>query len=369
MNQRWKIVAGPPIAAFGLAFIVTSIVLLLIGKNPLDAYRMMITYLDSTDSVVSVINRAAPYYVSGLAAAIGFKMGLFNIGVDGQYRMAVMLTAWFGAKIDAPAVIHLGLIMAFAMLVGGAWAAIPGVLKVTRGVNEVISTILLNYVATGLISYLFLNYLRTTARSDRDLVPKTKLLDGSARMPDLNTPIEKLGFHFPAGTRLYGYLIVAIAAGVIVHVMVSRTRFGFDLRMSGANAAAARSSGVNAKAMIVRTMIISGALAGLLGMQPLLSEFYQYDNRIPLQLGFTGITVALLGRNHPGGVAVAAFVWATLEQGALGFTSDIPTEIIRIMQATLLLSAVIAYEVVNRRALAAATRQASSAPVAVGAAS
>lgn len=368
MSSRWKTLLAPPAAAFALALAVTSVVLLLIGNNPLVSFRSMWTYLDSTDSMVSMINRAAPYYVSGLAAAIGFRMGLFNIGVDGQYRMAVLFAASFGSVFEAPAVIHLPLVMICAMAVGAAWAAIPGVLKVTRGVNEVISTILLNFIATGVISYVFLTYLRVDQRDSRDLVPKTKLLAESARMPDLNAPIESLGFHFPAGTRLYGYLVVAIVAGVVFHFLVFRTRFGFDLRMSGASAAAARAAGVNSKAMIVRTMIFSGMLAGLLGIQPLLSEFYQYDNRMPLQLGFTGITVALLGRNHPVGVAFAALVWATIEQGAIGFGSETPTEIIRIMQATLLLSAVIAYEIVNRRALLAASRHvAPTAPIPAGA--
>jgi simple sugar transport system permease protein len=343
-----------------LAIVVGSLVMLLIGKNPLDAARAMFTYLDSADSVVAVINRANWYYLSGLAAAIGFRMGLFNIGVDGQYRLAALFTAALGAEVSLPAVLHVPFMFIVAMIVGGAFAAIPGVLKVTRGVNEVISTIMLNYVATGLIAYLLINYFWHRDPSGRDLVPKTDLLDRSAWIPDLNALIEKFGLHLAPNVRLHGFLVVAILTGVVFYVVVWRTRFGYDLRMSGLNPLAASSSGVNARAMIVRTMVISGALGGVLAMGPLLSDTHVYGDQYPIQLGFTGIAVALLGRNHPAGIAFAAIVWAGLERASQALSSEgIPTEISRILQGTLLLSAVITYEIVNRRALAAATRRAS----------
>jgi simple sugar transport system permease protein len=343
-----------------LAIVVGSLVMLLIGKNPMDAARAMFTYLDSADSVVAVINRANWYYLSGLAAAIGFRMGLFNIGVDGQYRIAALFTAALGAEVHLPAVLHVPFMFVVAMIIGGGFAAIAGVLKVTRGVNEVISTIMLNYVATGLIAYLLINYFWHRDPTGRDLVPKTDLLDRSAWIPDLNAFIAKFGLHFAPTVRVHGFLVVAIITGVAFYVVVWRTRFGFDLRMSGLNPFAASTSGVNPKAMIVRTMFISGALGGVLAMGPLLSDTHVYGDQYPIQLGFTGIAVALLGRNHPAGIAFAAIVWAGLERASQALSSEgIPTEISRILQGTLLLSAVITYEIVNRRALAAATRRAS----------
>lgn len=343
-----------------LAAVVGATVMLLIGSNPIDATRAMVSYLDSTDSVVAVLNRSSWYYVSGLAAAIGFRMGLFNIGVDGQYRIAALLTAALGAEVSLPAALHVPFMFIVAMIIGGAFAGIAGVLKVKRGVNEVISTIMLNYVATGIIAYLLINYFWTRDASGRDLIPKTDLLDRSAWMPDLNALIEKFGFHFAQGVRVHGFLLVAALVGIIFYVVVWRTRFGFDLRMSGLNPFAARSSGVNPNAMIVRTMFISGALAGVLAMGPLLSEGHVYGDQFPTQLGFTGIAVALLGRNHPAGIAFAAVVWASLERASQALSSEgIPTEISRILQGTLLLSAVITYEIVNRRSLAATTRRAS----------
>jgi ABC-type uncharacterized transport system permease subunit len=241
-------------------------------------------------------------------------------------------------------------------------------------VNIVISTIMLNSIAVALISYLLFNYFRYK-QSASDLITRTKPIQRSGWMPDLNRPIEALGFHFPTNTRLYGYLVLAIIVGIVFYVVVWRTRFGFDLRTSGVNPFAARSAGVDPGRMVIVTMLISGALAGLVGMGQMLSSGHLYGDQFPTGLGFTGIAVALLGRNHPGGIAAAAFVWAGIETGAIGLADvGIPQEITRIMQGTLLLSAVIAYEVVRRRGEAAAIKAASHAiqittaePIGIGA--
>jgi simple sugar transport system permease protein len=239
--------------------------------------------------------------------AIGFKMNLFNIGVDGQYRLAAIVAAAVGAAISAPAVIHVTVILLVAMLVGGAYAAIPGVLKVTRGVNEVVATIMLNFIATGITAYLLTTGLRN---EEVPLQFETKPIPPSGRIPPLNSFLEIFGIDLPEGTVLSGFLPLAMLVGVAFYVIIYRTRFGFDLRNSGANPFAARSSGVSPKGMILKTMILSGIVAGLAGMSPLLTEFYKYGDTFPTGIGFTGIAVALLGRNNPAGIAVAAVVWA-----------------------------------------------------------
>src|SRR5947207_8457608 len=171
-----------------------------------------------------------------------------------------------------PAALHLPFMFIAAMAIGGAYAAIPGVLKVKRGVNEVIATIMLNYVATGITAYLLITYFWHRDPSGRDLIPKTDQLDRSALMPDLNAVIEKFGFYFAPDVRVYGFIVVAALAGLIFYIVVWRTRFGFDLRMSGISPLAARTSGVDPKAMIVRTMLARGALAGVLPIGPLRSD-------------------------------------------------------------------------------------------------
>jgi simple sugar transport system permease protein len=358
MSHKLRYALAAPLLAAAAALVVSSIALLAIGENPVDAFRAMWDSVASADSVVNIINVAAPYYVMGLAVALGFKMGLFNIGADGQYRLGALIAAAAGAAVSLPAPLHVLFIILVAMVVAGAYAAIPGALKVVRGVNEVVATIMLNFIATGISAYLLTTYLRDKSVN---LQSQTKLLKTSAWLPSMNRALGWVGYHLPKGTVLQSFLPIAILTGVVFYLLVYRTRFGFDLRASGANPRAALASGVNPNAMIMKTIILSGAIAGLAGMGPLLTEFHKYGDTFPTALGFTGISVALLGRNHPAGIAVAAFVWAGIEQAARGLpTVGVPPEIGKIIQGTLLLSAVIAFEVVRRYGEAAQVRDAAA---------
>ena len=350
-----------PVLAALVAIAVSSVALWIAGDDPVEAFREMWKTIDSTESVVIIINKAVPFYVAGIAVAIGFKMNLFNIGADGQYRLAALFAAAVGAAVSLPAPLHVLLIVVVAMSVGAAWASIAGVLKVTRNVNEVISTIMLNYIATGVSAFLILESSFFRNRNV-ELVAETKPLPASGLLPPLNRTFELFGFHFADSVTLQGFLPYAILLGVLYHVMLNRSRFGFDLRTSGLNPAAARSAGVNPKAMVLKTIMLSGAVAGLIGMSNLLADpqFGKYGDQFPKTLGFTGIAIALLGRNHPVGIAAAALVWATIERATQRLSLlGIPQEVGLIMQGTFLLAAVIAYEVVNRRNQEAAAREAS----------
>ncbi len=351
-----------PVAAVVLSLLISAIVLWASGYDAIGAFKAMWSYIDSTESVVEIINRAIPFYVSALAVAIGFKMNLFNIGVQGQYLMAALLAAGAGAAVTFPALFQVSFIMLVAVVVGAAWASIAAVLKVWRGVSEVISTLMLNFIATsGLIAYLLTNYLRATNEAG-DLVTKTKPLPPESFIPPLNRFLEVFGLHLPA--ELNGFLVGAILLGVGFYVLVWRTRFGFDLRATGANAAAARAAGVNPKAMILKTMAISGGIAGLVAIGPMLGDpqFHRYNEQLGGTLfGFTGIAVALLGRNHPAGIAFAALLFATIDRATQVLSlRGIPQEISKIMQGTIILSAVIAYEVVRRIRVAAEVRDAAA---------
>ncbi len=352
---------APAVAAV-VAIIVSSIALWISGNNPLEAFQEMWKIVDSTQSLVIIINQAVPYYVAGVAVAIGFKMNLFNIGADGQYRLATLFAAWVGASISLPAPLHVFVIVVVAMTVGSAWAAIAGALKVTRGVNEVISTIMLNYIATGLGAFLLISYFQNKSES-ASLITSTEPLPPSALLPHLDRLFELFGFHFGGGVHLYGFLPFAIALGIFYYVLLFRSRFGFELRISGTNATAARSAGVNPKSMVMKTIMLSGAFSGLIGLSALLADpqfGHKYGDGFPNSLGFTGLALALLGRNHPVGIAAAAFVWAAIGRatqplGGLG----IPQEIGVILQGSFLLAAVIAFEVVKRRNERAAAEAAS----------
>jgi ABC-type uncharacterized transport system permease subunit len=355
-----KALLAPVIAAV-VAILVSSIALLLSGNDPVEAFREMWKTIDSTESVVLIINRAVPYYVAGVAVAIGFKMNLFNIGANGQYLLASVFAAWAGAEVDLPAPLHVTFILLVAIVVGGAWAAIAGVLKVTRNVNEVISTIMLNYIATGIVAFLLAEAFRDELNGG--LVAQTKELPASAQIPSLNRLVELTGFHF-GGVQLLGFLPFAIAIGVGYHLLLNRSRFGYELRLSGVNPAAARAAGVNPKMMVLKTITLSGAVAGLIGMHSLMADpqFHKYGDQFPKLLGFTGLSLALLGRNHPVGIAAAALVWATIERATQRLsTLGIPQEIGVIMQGSFLLAAIISFEVVKRRNDAAVAAAAARA--------
>jgi simple sugar transport system permease protein len=360
MKRRVLYGLAAPVIAGVVAIGISSIVLLISGHSPVLAFKTMWQYVDSADSVVNIINRAVPYYVAGVAVAIGFKMNLFNIGADGQYRLAALLAAAAGAAVSLPPPIHVLFILVVAMAVGGAYAGIAGILKVTRGVNEVVSTIMLNFIATGISAFLLADYLRN---KKVNLVAETKPLPASGQLPPLNRLLEVFGYHLPSGSVLQGFLPFAIVIGILFYVVIWRTRFGFELRTTGLNPRAAEASGVNAKAMILKAIVLSGIVAGLIGMGPLLADpgLHKYGDTFPTAIGFTGIAVALLGRNSPGGIAIAAFVWATLERAGQSLSPvGIPQEIVQILAGTLLLSAVISFEVVGRMAEAAAVRDAAA---------
>jgi simple sugar transport system permease protein len=280
-------------------------------------------------------------------------MGLFNIGVDGQYRLAAVIAAAAGAAVDMPAPLHVAFILIVAMAVGCAWASVPAALKVTRGVNEVISTIMMNFVATGLAAYLLQNHFKVPD----DPISKTELIDESGRIGTLDWLLDWFGIDLPNGSHLQGFLVIAIVLGVAFHLLITRTVFGFELSATGINPTAAGIGGVATRRMTVRTLLLSGAIAGLVGMAPLLNEFHRYaESGFPTQLAFTGIAVALLGGNHPVGIAIAAFVFAFIERGSVALDNlSVPTEISRIMQGSLILAGVIGYEVVRRRSVAAKT--------------
>jgi len=358
VSKRWRIRLLwllVPVSAIVFAVGVSSLVLLSIGESPVAAFRSMFDYGTQANSVASTVNRAVPLYVAGLAVAIGFKMNLFNIGVEGQYRMAALIAAAAGAAVTLPAPLHIAFIMLVAIAVGAGWASIAGALKVKRGVHEVVSTIMLNSIATGVGAYLLANYLRKPAVGS-ELLIATPQIPPSGQLPALTN----LG-----GEDIRSFVLIAVLLGVFVYVLIWRTRFGFDLRASGINPDAARASGVDPNKMIMRTMLLSGGIAGLIGMSELFGFFHAYTLDFTTGLGFDGIAVALVGLNHPLGIAIAALVFGWVDRAAQILDLEgIPKEVIVITKGVIIFSVVIAYEVVRRlvqsqevKAAAEATRK------------
>jgi ABC-type uncharacterized transport system permease subunit len=368
--------AAALLLAIGVAVVIGGIAVELSGHSAIHAYNLMLQYAacnkagpggDCTaDSVIDIINRAIPYYLSGLAVAIGFRMALFNIGVEGQYRLAAVVVAIAGVEIHLPAVLQIPLLLIIAMAVGAIWAGIAAILKVTRGVSEVISTIMLNYIAYGLIAFILSSYL---SGSSDNLSQATPDLRAASQMPGMNRVFHALGLLAPNDAdQISGFLVVIAIIGTGFYFVVERSRFGFDLRATGINPWAAQAGGVSSRKMIVITMLISGALAGMVGLPYLLGQAYNYSSEFPQNLGFNGIAVALLGRNKPIGIAFAALLWGFLERSAqILDLNNIPQEIYVLMQGSIVLAVVVAYEIVRRAKVRKAERDvAREVPEALG---
>jgi simple sugar transport system permease protein len=360
LARRIVMAVAAPFIAIAFALLMSSIVLIMSGSDPLAAYWDMIRNGGRLETIVDMLNRATPLYLSGIAAAIGFRMNLFNIGVEGQYTLAAFFAAVVGAYVVLPGVFHILLIFLVAMIVGALWSGLAGWLKVRRGVNEVISTIMLNAIAlSGFVAWL------SVELRDGPLTPNsgTRYIAESGRLPDLNGFLEIFTRDISGGRELSAVLVVAIAAGIVFHVFLNRTRAGYDLRVSGYNAGAARAGGVSSDRMIIMAMVYSGAMAGLVGMVDILSRNHRYDSDFLSGLGFGGIAVALLGRNHAFGIAVGAMLFAFMDVSSpiLQITGSATREIVVIMQGIILLAAVVAYAAVNRYRERDETRAAAAA--------
>jgi simple sugar transport system permease protein len=339
-----------PAIAVVFAIVITAGVILAIGENPSTALRVLLDFGDTpaqqTQSIVVILNRAVPLFLAGLAVSVAFRMGLFNIGVEGQYRMATVLAAGAGAAVALPAPLHILLIIVVAMSVGALWAAIVAVLKVTRGVSEVISSIMLNFIALGIASWLLTGPLRGS--EEGAAIITTREIPESGQFPGINGVFDVFGLAQPRG-ELYGFLLVAVVVGIVIAVLLKRTRFGFDLRATGLSPSAATASGIDARAMVIKTMLISGAVAGLIGLPDLLGRTYSFGTEFTAGLGFLGIAVALLGRNSPVGIAFAALLFAFLDRAAVPLQfADIPASVVTIIQGTIVLAVVVANEIARQ---------------------
>ena len=339
-----------PVLAVVVALVISSVVMAALAVNPFDVFSVMLDFGDSPSqqvtAMVVIVNRAIPLFLAGLAVAIAFRMGLFNIGVEGQYRLATIVAAAAGAAVTLPGPLHIAMIVVVAVVVAAIWAGIVAVLKVTRGVSEVISSIMMNFIALGIASYLLTGPFKGSPEGAS--IISTADIPESGQLPGLNSIFGALGLANPP-RQLYGFLIFAIVVGVAIAILLNRTRFGFDLKASGMSPSAASASGVNARTMVIKTMLLSGAVAGLIGLPDLLGSTHKYTTDFTAGLGFLGIAVALLGRNKPVGIALAALLFAFLDRSLVPLQiADYPSSVVTIFQGTIVLAVVVANEIARR---------------------
>jgi general nucleoside transport system permease protein len=332
---RSLITLGSSLGAVVIALAISALILTLTGKDAVGALEKMIEVGFTKDKLLESAQRATPLMIAAVAVAIGFKMNIFNIGVEGQFLMGAFWAAVAGAYVNLPPVLHVTFCIIVAMIAGAAWASIAAVLKVKRGVNEVITTIMLNAIALGIIDWLFQEVF--VVKVEGQLDSKTKLLPTSAWMPDI------------VKDQLNGFLIIALVVVAASWLVVFKSRFGFRLRASGMNAVAARTAGISSERMIVSSLLLSGAVAGLAGLPSLLGNVHAYGPTRPDGYGFKGIAVALLGRNHPIGIVTAALLFGFLDAvaGPLQI-AKIPQSIVQVMQAIILITVVIVNEATTR---------------------
>jgi ABC-type uncharacterized transport system permease subunit len=339
MVRRFGTSLAAPAIAILVSVAVTSLVITLSGSAAGDFWGIIFSKPpNGARSFVDIVNQSSLIYLSALAAAIGFRMNLFNIGVEGQYTMASYVAAAVAGAAIFPGLLNVVVPLALAVLVGAGWAGIAGLLKVTRGVSEVISTIMLNAIAITLYGFLLNRYGLHAGNSVRSPeLPAGSQLGGWVPFQQPDGPIWTLD-------------LLAVLLGVGFWFLLKRTRFGFDLRATGQSQTAAVASGVNVNRMVVISMLLSGGVAGLIWMPAFFGEAHSIGPTFQTGLGFTGIAVALLGRNEPLGILFGAVLFAFLNEQSnrLQLETDISTEIVQITQGVIVLSVVVAYEVVRR---------------------
>jgi simple sugar transport system permease protein len=344
--RRAILTLAAPLLAIVVAVIVTSLILAIAG-DPVGTVWSTIFSKPKPRNVVNILNQGTVLYLSALAAAVGFRMNLFNIGVDGQYRLAAFVAAYVAGEAWLPGKLNVLFSILVAIAVGALWAGIAGLLKVTRGVSEVISTIMLNSIATALVAY----FLRQVAQKGSNNIHTTDI--------PLSSQLQGFSLIPNAPNNVYTLSVLAVLAGIFFWVMLNRTVFGFNLRATGQSESAAVASGVNVRKMVVISMLVSGGIAGLIGMPLLFGDAHNYGLTFQTGLGFAGILVALLGRNHPVGIAFAALLFAFLNEqsNALQLKAGVSNDIVNIMLGVIVLSVVIAYELVRRYNNAAEQRK------------
>ena len=313
------------IIALILSLAVSSIIIIIAGYSPFEAYGAMLSgAFGSSYNLAQTVGTAIPLIFAGLAMATASKVGMFNIGVEGQMIVGAFAAALVGTYVTGlPAWLHLPLCILAAAVTGGLWAMVVAVLKNKLHINEVILTIMMNYVALYVVGYL-VNY---PFRAEGKII-RTETIQETATMSTL-----------VPHTRLYTGIFLAIVVAIVLWYVLKNTRFGYELRAVGSNPDAAEAAGINKKKYALMAMFISGALAGIGGAGEVLGFFGYYISNMTTGYGFDGIAIATMGRGNPFGTTFAALLFGVLRNGATGMnrSTNIPGEFIEVLQALVIL--------------------------------
>jgi len=331
-QAAWDAMLVPGLAIL-TAVILGGIIIASVRGNPFLAYYGLIQgSFGSLKGLSETAVWATPYIFGGLAVALAFKGGLFNIGVEGQLALGAVATAFVGYALpdilgfDLPLLIHLPLAIAAGMLMGAFWAAIVGFLKAYTGGHEVINTIMMNYISLNTISFLLNGPMKD--QSPNNVSARTPLIAESARIPIIFE-----------GYRIHWGFVIALLVAFLVWWVLYKTTLGFEIRTVGLNPDAAKYAGINVKRLIIITMALSGMLAGMAGAFEVTGLNFRHELSFAIGYGFDSIAIALLCRSHPLGVVLAAILFAAMRNGAtrMQFLTQMPVDLISMLQALILL--------------------------------
>lgn len=324
------------------AVAVGSIIIAAVGRDPLEVYGKMIRMtFTSGYGTGQVLFRATTLIFTGLAVALPFRLRLFNIGGEGQLLMGAFATALCGITMpqNTPAFIAIPALLLCAMAAGGAWGVLAGWLKVSHGVNEVISSIMLNFIALGITGYFLTNHLNVPS------TVHTPVITDGGFLPDIDA-LFGLDWHSPANLSLF----IAIAAVIAITAVLFRTRYGYTMIASGLNPEAAKHVGIDTAHQTLLAMALGGAMAGLGASNLVLGYKHWYEAGLTSGAGFMGIAVALLAGAHPVWIIFSALLFAWLDYGGLAVNTMIPKDIFMMLQAITIL-AIISFPAIFRNRL------------------
>lgn len=322
------------------AFLVAGLVVLIVGENPLDAaYFMVRGAFGYGGGIGYTLFYATNFIFTGLSVAVAIHCGLFNIGSEGQAYIGGIGVATACLALDRyiPWYLTFPMAIAGAALFGAAWALIPAWLQAKRGSHIVITTIMFNFIASALMVYL----LRDIFKPEKSQNLETRTFETGGQIPKIDWVFELFGATLQGAPLNYSF-VLALVCCFLVWLLIWRTKLGFDIRTMGTSPSAAEYAGINQTKVIVIAMLISGALAGMMAINPIMGDQARMAEGFPGGAGFVGIAVALMGRNHPIGIILAAILFGALWQGGADLAFDMPNitrDIIVVIQGLVILFA------------------------------
>lgn len=322
-----------PVAAVFIAFGIGCIIIAALGKSPIESIQFLFMGAFGSDSnVATTLVKATPLIFTGLCACFAYRCGVFNLGGEGQFIIGACVAIWISVTWGITGIPGILICLLLGAVAGGIWGMLPGLLKITRGLNEIIVSIMLNYVASLFMGLMYTSLLREGS------VPQTPAV------PD-ETQLSRI---FP-DVRITWGIVIALGAAVVIHYILFNTSNGFRLRAVGLNSTAARFNGFSVNRYILISFIVSGAIAGLGGSVELLGTQYRLMSGFGMGFGFDGVAIALIAQLNPLATVFVAYFFAVLRTGAttMQVGSGVPTSVIDIIQALVIVFAVAGFAIVH----------------------